>query len=785
MFCRFRIFLTVLLTVAFASGAMAQSDNSALMSQWAVTAARAESILKTGLASTPAMEALRVDLVDQREEAAAVEAAGKARVAPLRVQLDALGPAPEDGPSEPVELAERRAQLESNIAEENAPVLIAQAAYQRAEGFIAEIDTIVRSRFSQQLVELGPSPLAPASWPVAVHDLKTFFDHVVSEITEKFTLKSGRAELVKKAPVALLFAAVGLWMLFGVRREFSALLRKVFSLGREVKGWQASVANLARLIVPMMGALVMTVALLSSGLFGAWGLSLVEILPSVAFILIAAPWLGRGIFRPESGKEGLIGTRGAGMQRGYRISIGLGIVFALSLIFETIAIKGGFSSATQAVLQFPFILMASFLLYHLSRIMQGKLETAAEQTESHESTVFGFASFISRVLLIVTIAAPVLAAVGYFAASQYLIFPTILTLAYMAGVLIFFYMVRSILNYWIEGDANELRRDQFRLLPVFIGFVLAIGSIPVLALIWGARTSDIQDIWKLLSDGVPIGESHLSLTNFFVFAAVFAIGYAATRLLQKTVRRTVLPKTKMDIGGKTAVLTGIGYVGVTLAAFAAISAAGINLSSLAIVAGAMSVGIGFGLQTIVSNFVSGLILLIERPIKEGDWIQAGGFEGIVRKVSIRATLVDTFDRCAVIIPNSDLIAGAVTNWTAPDKTGRLKVQVGVAYGTDPEKVKDILLSIGEAQAEALKYPAPSVIFQNFGASALDFELRVFLRDVGNMLSVKSNINFAIAKRFAEEGIEIPFDQSDVTLKNVDEIGKALTGAIVGAQKANS
>ena len=168
---------------------------------------------------------------------------------------------------------------------------------------------------------------------------------------------------------------------------------------------------------------------------------------------------------------------------------------------------------------------------------------------------------------------------------------------------------------------------------------------------------------------------------------------------------------------------------------------------------------------------------MERPIKEGDWIIAGGHEGIVRKISVRATLVDTFDRCAVVIPNSDLIAGSVLNWTSPDLSGRVKVPIGVAYGTDPDKVKEVLLSIAADHPVALKYPAPTVIFKNFGASSLDFEMRVFIRDVNQILTVHSDINFEIARRFEQEGIEVPFDQHDITLKNVDQIGAAVSDAI--------
>jgi potassium efflux system protein len=245
---------------------------------------------------------------------------------------------------------------------------------------------------------------------------------------------------------------------------------------------------------------------------------------------------------------------------------------------------------------------------------------------------------------------------------------------------------------------------------------------------------------------------------------VFAIGYFISRWFQKWLAENIMRRSRIDTGLRNSVRTGIGYLGIIIAAVIGLSVAGLNLSNVALVAGALSVGIGFGLQNIVNNFVSGLILLVERPFKVGDWVVTGSTQGFVRHISVRATEIETFQRQSVIVPNSEFINTPVSNWTHRNSFGRCDVAVGVSYDSDPRRVMALLEEIGKTNDMVLKDPPPVAVFVGFGASSLDFELRVFLRDILYTIIVATDLRTKIFERFREEGIEIPFPQTDVHIK---------------------
>lgn len=319
-----------------------------------------------------------------------------------------------------------------------------------------------------------------------------------------------------------------------------------------------------------------------------------------------------------------------------------------------------------------------------------------------------------------------------------------------------------------EMGLSETGLDQFGLAAgmALTFLVLAVG-IPALALLWGFQWVEVQALAFRFFTDIKIGSIHISLASIFAGIGIFFFGYWLTKRFQNWIDGNVLERSRVETGARNSIRTAIGYVGVAIAGLVGVSAAGIDLSQLALVAGALSLGIGFGLQNIVSNFVSGLILLAERPFKSGDIIESGGLVGTVRTISVRATEVETFDRKTLILPNSELINSAVTNWVHKSTLGRIEIPVGVSYDSDPQVVHDMLLEIVQDHPRILANPEPFVAFESFGDSSLDFIVRGYLADIGFAVAVRTELRIAIWRRFRDAGIEIPFPQRDVNLKVMD------------------
>ncbi len=733
---------------------------------WIKTADRAEGVIEANRASNAALENLRSEINVYREDFNKARSANTDRIQTLESQIEALGPKPEGDETEPEDIAAIRQHLDEQLNGLRVPRIISEEAYSRANGLISEIDQIIRHRQTKELMERGPSPINPAYWGPAWVDVKEAARSLINEIAENLRTDVAREQIRERGLGIFVLSVISAVLLVFGRNWSERGGDYLRLLGGSGTGVWTFVISLLRILLPWLGVLAAVVAINLTGVLGLRGSLLLEEVPYWAAIIFFYDWIGRQIY--------LIG-QAQGFKRLSAIKIKelrvyidllavMLILHELAILFEQIE---NISDSTRAVVSFPVIVATALLLLRVRHIRT----TDAQQDEpdpTGTTRVAGFSQmveFLRRALFLLGIATPVLAVFGFTNAAEAVVFPAVKTLVLIAALVIFQRFITQVYG-WITGQGEAVWDSLF---SVLVGFVLAILALPILALYWGARQTDLLEAWSRLLMGFDIGGVTISPSNFFVFVIVFLIGYGLTRMLQGGLRNSLLPKTSIDPGGQNAIVSGTGYVGIFLAALVAIMVAGFDLSSLAIVAGALSVGIGFGLQTIVSNFVSGIILLIERPISKGDWIDVNGMMGYVRDISVRSTRIETFDRTDVIVPNSDLISGVVTNYTRGNTIGRVIVPVGVAYGTDTKRVEKILGEVANEHPMVLANPAPSVVFQGFGADSLDFEIRAILRDVNWVLSVKSDMNHEINRRFAEEGIEIPFAQRDVWLRNPETL----------------
>lgn len=728
---------------------------------WEQKAKQVETGLAGGRTPSSALERYRDDVAEWRERFAAARGLNKPRIDTLQSQIAALGTPPENGQEVP-EIAERRAELTRQLAQLREPVIGAEEAYKRADGLVGEIDRTLRARQADRLFRLGQTPLNPALWPDALSDLRASLSALGGEITASFRQGQVRGALRENGVVLLGALVLGL-VLLSRGKHWVLWAGEALSI-RTLRGsgvWDVLI-SVGLILLPLIGVTALSIALVELDLFGVRGNAIMEQAPYWALVLHGNYWMAGRVFDADAGRA-LLPLSETGRARAHRIALWLAAFLVLRDVLWTIADAGFYTAATRAVLEFPLILVTSLFLYRLA------VSFSKEAVRPEESAQGDFRVTLLRglggILKLVAVASPVLAGIGYYALSIALIYPTVYTLAVMGLVLVSQRFLSDLYRLVMRqpDDAAD------GLVSVLAGFILILGALPFVALIWGARDTDLTEIWARFLNGFQVGTTRISPTDFLVFAALFVVGYLITRLVQGALRSSVLPKTRLDIGGQNAIVSGVGYIGIFLAALVAITATGLDLSNLAIVAGALSVGVGFGLQTIVSNFVSGIILLIERPVSEGDWIQVGGYEGTVRAISVRSTRIETFDRADVILPNSDLISGAVTNLTRGNTLGRVIVPVGVSYASDTRQVEEVLLRIARDHPMVLMNPAPYVLFKGFGDSALDFELRFILRDISASLGVRTEMNHRILAAFREEGIEIPFPQTDLWLRNPETL----------------
>lgn len=705
-------------------------------------------------------------------EALAISVDLRPRIDDIQARLTELGEPPAEGqPAESASVTEERARLKSARAEVNALTGQAEDLSIQAKELSDRISNIRRALFTSRLFE--HTDINSGVLEEALQSFSADAQRVQRSITSwlVFVIKFKAVPLAIAVVLSMVLASLILFIeyrLFGrINRRDPAIEDPSYLSRFSVAFFSTILPSLALsfflastyFLLDTFNVLRSDISPIVASVFGLIGL---------VFFVTA---ISRAVLAPAAPKWRLVKLSNKGA-RDLSIAIFLmalvnGLDYVLSVISETYS-----SPVVLTVMKsFTSSVVVGLLLYVVSF-----LRPVLSETEDPAAQGRPWPRAVSMTLRVVGAVLILAAAIGYVGLARFLATQIVLTGAVVATMYIGILSGKAISapNQFGETRVGQFIARRFRLSAVgldqsgiaaglFIYVFALVTGIPLILISWGFQPRDLQ-LWLFnLFTEINVGTIRISIFGILGGLLLFAGGLMVTRWFQKWLDGNVMARSHVDGGVRNSVKTGVGYLGTGIAGIIGISAAGIDLSSLALVAGALSLGIGFGLQNIVSNFVSGLILLVERPFKVGDHVITGVNEGIVKRISVRATEIETFRRQAIIVPNSELINAPLGNWTHRNKMQRSEVPVSVAYDTDPQEVIDLLLDVVNERDDVLRNPEPHVEFLRFGASSLDFELRFHLADMGEGLHVRNEVRMEILRRFRARGIVMPYPHQDVLL----------------------
>jgi potassium-dependent mechanosensitive channel len=773
------------------SGQSLAQDNSfdGRLAAWNAALDSLEDEIEAGDITEERFEAIRETLLAIVAEARQAAGTVRSTMSVTQQMIDALGPPPAEGASpEPEVLAKERQRLQDSLAAYQGQQGQAELAATRASILLSAANAQRIAILTETLLLRGPSPFDPDTWAVLPDQIAYLEDLLLDPSnTPVGELPSDELRL------GLIAACV---IGFGVGIPLSRWLHRRFGHGRSVEAPTYRERVLAAVVEAVVRGLLPAIATLL-GLFVLAALVADHPLARALRPAVEAGAIGLMFFFFSAG---LINAILAPRDPKWRIAeVAEDAAGPLSRRFATLAATLGAAGATVilmddaalpaellAVIFFALVVLTALALFsvlpgHLWRrqppaattatlpTQGGPLSDGAPSPAGEPEVERGAWPRLRGLALIVGIAAIGASALGYHGMARYI------GQLFFAGTALagFVLLLRGILREMMQlflttrhGRVASWRRMLFprerglrffeyvvlALLDIFLFFLWLGLLVPVTGIAW----SEARSWLSAAAEGFSIGGFVLRPTDILLAILAFFLALTVTRFLQRRLDDRVLSKLQIDRGVQNSITTGIGYVGVIIAIVIGVMTLGLDLSNLALIAGALSVGIGFGLQNVVQNFVAGLILLVERPIKVGDSVTVGPNSGVVKRISVRATEIQTGQRASVIIPNADLVAQPVINLTHKDKVGRVDVAVNVAYGSDLKLVRETLQGCAEKCQHVLRYPAPLVVFRDFGQLALEFQVWAYVADIDNSLSVSNELRYRIADSFAERGIVMPY-----------------------------
>lgn len=710
------------------------------------------------------------------------------RITTTKARLDQLGPKPKDASTEESqEVASERAEKEAALAELTETQRLGNVAIVQATQLSTELSDKRRALFQRQIFERSKSIANPELWLDVVSSLPREFNGMRNLVSD--WVMQVRTNVSFSS--ALLFGlAVFLWIaLFAGKPLLANRLVKrdqsIDSPPRQSKVLAAIAVIFLRTTPAVLGAILIYSVLLETTLVPD------RVMPVVYAFLAAAAFfafvnaLSDAVLAPWSRSWRLVTMADTTASRLRHYILLIALVFLTGRIgnvaFQALDVSIPITITSQGVFSLAVAGVLATLLLHFA--IAGKVnEESLAAYSAAESVVGGPLRMIGWSLIIALIVTTLF---GYIALSSFLVEQAIwlsILFTVLRLLLAFvdeFVSVNATSRSSIFLQANTgLSRSSLEQIAVIINGILRVflifNAFMLVLAPWGIESFDYTGLVRAAFFGFQVGDITISISTIILAIVLFTISVLATRLLQRWLDKTYLPATNLDAGLRNSIKTGVGYVGIIIAAFATLSYTGISLSNITIVAGALSVGVGFGLQSIVNNFVSGLILLWERPIRVGDLVVVGDGEGHVRRINVRSTEIMTSDRTTIIVPNSNLISGVVRNRVRGDRMGRVAIAIPVNRGIDPDQVVTVVKKCALDHRDVASAPAPNVLFKKIGESTLDFELVCFVEEIEMASRVSSELHFAIFRALRDADIIQKPSPTTIQLRGLEPVAESIS-----------
>lgn len=712
------------------------------------------------------------------------------RVEQARLRLEQLGPKPADGaPPESAEVLREREARGKAFGDADETLKIARAALLQAEQMQTAIGDRRRDLFARTLFAAGPYLVSPDVWSAA-------FKTMPEDIRASGYIFGGWFSVLTAALAGLKGALVGsallaALLLYIARRRYMPRFRARIAESHGEGGLHCLYIAFAQIVAsaapPVLASWLIYSALNTSGLLPPriqpviW--AVVVGLAIFAFVQAVAT----AVFAPGAPQRRLVSVMDSTASTVVWIATSLVAVLSIGKVLEA------WLQAIAAGLAVSILVRGILAIIFAATLLAGLYRLRDDQDIEEDACLGPYVPVDGATLGPVRI-------IGWFIAlliaaaalSGYVVFATFLTeqvlwLGILACLFLLFHQLIDLgIRRALTGKGRlaltlkaglgirmatlekiaVISTGALKLALIFVTFMLVMAP-------WGLESADFFGSLRAAFFGFQIGGVTVSLSSIIIAILLFIFGLSATRYFKLWLDGQFLPTTTLDRGLRNSITTGAGYIGYIATAALAVSSLGLSMERLTLVASALSVGIGFGLQSVVSNFVSGLILLWERPIRVGDQVLVGDAEGIVKRINVRSTEIETFDRSAVIVPNSNLVTGVVRNRVRTDRTGRVLISIAVPRGYDPTEVRALLAHAAESHGDVLHKPPPTVLFKKIGTTTMDFDLICIVPEVDIVGRVTSDLNYVIHEKL--KAMEPAAAAAELTVKGLDGIEQSLSG----------